>query len=130
MLPDRHRLHSSVDFTRTVKHGRRAGRRDVVIHAFGRDDASTVESPSGARFGLVISKAVGPAVTRHRVARRLRHICSRSLPAISPCTDVVLRALPGAADASSAELERQVMSCLRKLGATVGRTDTGVEDAS
>ncbi|GGF91307.1 hypothetical protein GCM10007304_01580 [Rhodococcoides trifolii] len=87
-----------------------------MVHVRIRDDASTLVSPVGARFGLVINKAVGPAVIRHRVARRLRHVCSSLVPLVSTDVDVVLRALPGSATATSAELERQVASGLRKLG--------------
>lgn len=70
----------------------------------------------GPRFGLVVSKAVGPAVIRHRVARRLRHICAGLVHDLPAHTDVVLRALPGAAAADSHDLERQVRSGLDRLG--------------
>lgn len=72
----------------------------------------------GPRFGLIVSKAVGPAVVRHRVARRLRHICASIAAELPDSMDIVLRALPGAADASSADLERQVRGGLRKLAGT------------
>lgn len=70
----------------------------------------------GPRFGLIVSKAVGPAVVRHRVARRLRHICAGLTTDLSPEVDIVIRALPGAATADSDELRRQLRSGLRKLG--------------
>jgi len=91
------------------------GRHDLVVHAYMRDDASAVFSVGEPRFGLIVSKAVGPAVTRHRVARRLRHICAEILPDVASTADVVIRALPGAADLSSRDLHRQVRSGLRKL---------------
>ncbi len=71
----------------------------------------------GPRFGLIVSKAVGSAVIRHRVARRLRHICGPLAGELPPDADVVIRALPGAAHADSAELERQLRGALRKLDA-------------
>ncbi len=70
----------------------------------------------GPRFGLVVSKAVGPAVIRHRVARRLRHICAGIVNDLPSDADIVLRALPGAATATSRDLDRQVRSGLTKLG--------------
>ncbi len=69
----------------------------------------------GPRFGLIVSKAVGPAVVRHRVARRLRHICAELTADISAEVDIVIRALPGAAGADSDELRRQLRSGLRRL---------------
>ena len=43
-------------------------------------------------MGFVVSKAIGNAVARNRVKRRLRHLVA-GLP--SPCAaDVVVRALP------------------------------------
>ncbi len=69
----------------------------------------------GPRFGLIVSKAVGTAVIRHRVARRLRHICAGVIDDLPDSADIVIRALPGAASASSAELDRQLRSALHKL---------------
>ncbi len=69
----------------------------------------------GPRFGLIVSKAVGTAVVRHRVARRLRHICAPLIAELPADTDIVIRALPGAAAASSAELDQQLRAALRKL---------------
>lgn len=72
----------------------------------------------GPRVGLIVSTAVGNAVVRHRVARRLRHVSGSLLAGIDPCVDIVLRALPGAATATSAELAGQLESAFRKLGLT------------
>lgn len=69
----------------------------------------------GPRFGLIVSKAVGNAVVRHRVARRLRHICADMAADLPTAADIVIRALPGAASVDSAELDRQLRSALRKL---------------
>ncbi|WP_084523784.1 ribonuclease P protein component [Nocardia inohanensis] len=120
MLPEPYRLHRRTDFSRTVRQGRRIGRRDLVVHVLLHDEQSNLAAPSvrvgGPRFGLIVSKAVGPAVVRHRVARRLRHICAGLAIDVPEGADIVLRALPGAADAPSAELERQLRAGLRKLG--------------
>ena len=119
MLPEPHRLRRHSDFSLTVRRGRRMGRRDLVVHAFDRAQADELVSSGGPRFGLVVSKAVGPAVIRHRVARRLRHICADFVGQVSPETDVVIRALPGAATASSAELAKQLRGGLTKMNLLV-----------
>lgn len=96
------------------------GRRDLVVHVLLHDEQANGPDPvirvGGPRFGLIVSKAVGPAVVRHRVARRLRHICARVVAELPADADIVLRALPGAADASSEELLKQLRGGLRKLG--------------
>ncbi|WP_416276972.1 ribonuclease P protein component [Nocardia sp. alder85J] len=121
MLPEPYRLHHRADFSRTVRSGRRVGRRDVVVHLLqsssvvAEDDRHPAVRAGGPRFGLIVSKAVGTAVVRHRVARRLRHMCAGLIGELPGEADVVIRALPGAAAASSAELERQVRAALRRL---------------
>ncbi|MEV0249781.1 ribonuclease P protein component [Nocardia sp. NPDC050712] len=134
MLPEPYRLHHRADFSRTVRRGQRIGRRDLVVHVLARgyDGVVGTTAPDGAspelkapadalvrvggpRFGLIVSKAVGSAVIRHRVARRLRHMCGKVIHDLPAEADIVIRALPGAADASSEELLRQLRGALRKL---------------
>ncbi|WP_305093209.1 ribonuclease P protein component [Prescottella sp. R16] len=126
MLPEPYRLRRRSDFSVTVRRGRRMGRRDLVVHALEREPADPVVSASieGPRFGLVVSKAVGPAVIRHRVARRFRHICAGLVDVVPTDTDVVIRALPGSATTTSRELDRQVRSVLKKLDLLPGEGDS------
>jgi ribonuclease P protein component len=98
VLPRPSRLNASGDFRTTIRRGVRVGRPTLVLHAGTRADAG------GVRVGLVVSKAVGNAVTRNRVKRRLRHLAAQHLLASAaassaPGVDVVLRALPEAAAA-------------------------------
>ncbi|MDO5067577.1 MAG: ribonuclease P protein component [Propionibacteriaceae bacterium] len=91
MLPRSRRLRRSVDFTETFRRGARAGTPSVVVHV-----AVAAQNPPGpARVGFVVSKAVGNAVIRNRVKRRLRHLVA-SRPETTGL-DVVVRALPAAA---------------------------------
>ena len=115
MLPGEARLTRSQDFTTALRGGRRAGRPLVVVH-LGRDDAlalPAVESP--AKVGFVTSKAVGPAVVRNRVRRRLRHLMRDRLAMLPPGALVVVRALPASAGASSRELAADVDRALARL---------------
>jgi ribonuclease P protein component len=52
----------------------------------------------------VVSRSVGNAVVRNRVRRRLRHLVAMRLSALPSGARVVVRALPAAANASSAIL--------------------------
>ena len=118
MLPARHRLTQRADFTATVR-GRgatRQGSRLLVVHARVAD-ATRADAMGGqpSRVGLVVSKAVGNAVTRTRVKRRLRAQMAPLVPVLPAGTDVVIRANPAAARADSHELGAALRHCLRGL---------------
>ena len=68
-----------------------------------------------ALVGFVVGRAVGGAVVRHRVQRRLRHLIRARLDRVPAGALVVIRALPPAATASSAELGRALDSALSRV---------------
>lgn len=130
MLPRHARMRRSEDFRRTVRHGVRAGRRTVVVHAWRRgpvvdQHGQRVESDSAAPVvGFVVARAVGPAVLRNRVRRRLRHLSAGHVSELDPGTTVVVRALPPAARAGSElsdDLGAAWTAALVKLQAATGR---------
>ena len=84
----------------------------MVVHAL-TPDVPTLDTPS--KVGFVVSKAVGNSVVRHRVYRRLRHVVKPHLGSMPPGTNVVVRALAPAASATSAELDADFSSALRKV---------------
>jgi ribonuclease P protein component len=94
VLPATARVRHGGEFAAVLGKGGHARRGGVVVHAARRADGST----GGARVGFIVSKAVGPAVTRNLVKRRLRHLAADRLTGWPPDTDVVVRALPSAAD--------------------------------
>ncbi|AEA28779.1 ribonuclease P protein component [Pseudonocardia benzenivorans] len=106
MLPAGARLTRRDEFTTTMRHGRRSGRSRLVVHL----DVSGSDAP---RAGFVVSKAVGNAVVRHRVSRRLRHVVAPRLGALPAGARLVVRALPASATASSAELAADLDGALR-----------------
>ena len=111
MLPRASRLNASGDFRSTIRQGVRVGRPTLVLHVH----RSGLE---GVRVGMVVSKAVGNAVTRNRVKRRLRHLAADQLNRTPPGTDVVVRALPPAALPAAdlgPELDAAWTTGLRKL---------------
>ena len=71
--------------------------------------------PGPPQVGFVVSRAVGSAVTRNLVRRRLRHLAAAHLDRLPADTRVVVRALPRSTTATYAE-----------LGAALGRVVAGV----
>lgn len=91
----------------------RAGSRTLMVHVHQRGD---VVIQGGPRFGLVVSKQVGNAVTRHAVSRKLRNVVLQRelVDKFERSFDVVIRALPPAAAATSDELARDLEKALDK----------------
>ena len=112
MLPLPHRLRMAADFRAVMRFGVRAGRASVVVHA--KAYPPSVERTAGPRFGLVVSKAVGNSVQRHRMSRRLRHICSDLVVSEYEHIDFVVRALPPATDVDHARLRADVVEAGRR----------------
>jgi ribonuclease P protein component len=111
VLPRARRLRSTADFTATVRYGRRCSTRHLTVHALFDDSAHQ------ARVGVVVSKAVGIAVVRNRVKRRIRaglQLNRHSMPG----GRVVVRALPSAAVADFKQLNSDLEYCLNRLRAT------------
>jgi ribonuclease P protein component len=65
--------------------------------------------------GFVVSKAVGPAVTRNRVKRRLRHLMRERLAGLDDGSLLVVRAQPAAAAATYADLGDELDRCLARV---------------
>ena len=118
MLPSPHRLTDGASFQQAVRTGRRAGTRTLVVH-LAVDVAPPADRP--ARIGFVVSKAVGNAVGRNRVKRRLRHLAREHVSSLPGSAVLVVRALPAAAAASSAELGADLTRCLDRVTAEVNR---------
>ena len=65
-----------------------------------------------------MSKAVGNAVARNRVKRRLREIARARLDLLPEAALLVVRALPASSDASYDALARDVDTALERLHVT------------
>lgn len=88
----------------------------MVVHLAA--SSSGTDAPS---VGFVVSKAVGNAVVRNRVKRRMRAIVAHHLPEIPEGLLVVVRALPEAGSADYTRLEGDLGSCLRRALARYGQ---------
>ena len=92
------RLTNAADFTRCYRHGKRFRTRYFTVYAY-------CWGASAPRFGLAVGKAVGIAVVRNRVKRRLRELFRRHKVFVPRGYDLFVRAGPASAAASYAVLE-------------------------
>jgi ribonuclease P protein component len=103
MLPAAARMRRSAEFKLCVDKGRRAGKKLVSGYFLARG-----EDAGPAQVGFIVSRAVGGAVVRNRVRRRLRHLARGYLDSLPGGSLLVLRAHPRAATASQADLAAEL----------------------
>jgi ribonuclease P protein component len=112
----RHRLSRSRDFDAVYRQGRSISTRFLILYWFSRDEDS-----EGPRVGLAVPKAVGTAVVRNRMKRRLREIFRARSAELSQDNDYVLVVRPGLAEAAESRghewLTERVEEILRKAAA-------------
>ncbi|WP_066935014.1 ribonuclease P protein component [Microtetraspora fusca] len=109
MLPSASRMRRGDEFADAIRRGQRAGRPTLVAHLNVRD------SEGQPLVGFVVSKAVGDAVTRNRVKRRLRHLMQARLHRLPRGSLLVVRANPAAASARSEHLAAELDIALDRL---------------
>ena len=100
------RLRQSREFAQVYQRGR-AYRGGLLV-------LRTLPTGATSRFGFTAGVAVGSAVVRNRLKRRLREI-TRSLP-VSNGWDVVLNARRGAGEADYWRLHGQVRELMERGG--------------
>lgn len=72
----------------------------------------TEDATGPVRAGFVVPKSVGGAIVRNKVKRRLRHLVRDQLGQLPAGTDLVVRALPGAADRTYPQLAADLRAAL------------------
>jgi ribonuclease P protein component len=108
VLPVDARLTQSSDFARATK----SGIRVTTQHFVGYLYISPVTNDASAKCGLIISKAVGGSVKRHRVARKVRHAITPLIPSLPTGSLLVIRALGQDGDSN---LETEISELITKL---------------
>ena len=103
MLAKANRITSADDYRVIVRRGAKVAGAHTVSYLRSR------ESGTDARFGFIVSKKVGTAVRRNLVRRRLKAVCHEALVDGASGVDVVVRALPGAAEAEWVDLRAEVL---------------------
>jgi ribonuclease P protein component len=108
VLPVDARLTQSSDFARATKSGIRVTTQHFVGYLYISPDTNE----ASAKCGLIISKAVGGSVKRHRVARKVRHAITPLIPSLPTGSLLVIRALGQDGDTN---LETEISELITKL---------------
>ena len=111
-------MRSPEEFKRTLRAGRRAGSSAVAAHLLlpdGSGQSDLVQTDTAPKVGLVVSRAVGSAVVRNRVKRRLRELMRRRVASLPGGCLLVLRAHPAAAGVRQADLVADLDLVLGRL---------------
>lgn len=85
-FPKASRLLRHADFDRVYKQGKRHFSTNMTVFFLPRTDPP----PDGLRIGLTVSRALGGAVDRNRMRRRLREAVRMTRPVSAPAIDVVI----------------------------------------
>ena len=107
------RIRKSRDFRLIQKRGSKLKTRDFlfIFLPFHRVPNAT----NNPRFGLVVSKKVGNAVSRNLVKRRLREACRTQKHLVNKSLNVVIIAFASALHRTQNEIDIQIVEAFNKL---------------
>ena len=107
------RLRQHAAFERVYKEGRRIFSANLTV--FFRTRPAN-EDEAGPRVGFTVSRAMGGAVRRNRIKRRLREAVRMNLSKLRAPVDVVINPKRGTADAEFALLTGEVARAFQQIG--------------
>jgi len=108
------RLRRSSDFSVVMRRGAKAGTQTVVVYLAQTGDATSMA-------GFAVSRAVGGAVVRNLIKRRLRAIAADLLASLPTGSSMVVRALPAAAAVPFSQLQRDMADAVTRAARKAGR---------
>jgi ribonuclease P protein component len=110
----RARVLRTSEYRRVYDHGARIPGPLFAAFCFARPDSEA----EGPRLGLTVPRAVGKAVIRNRIKRRLREVFRLQRAALSPKWDIVLNPRRTAAEAPFVDLERAMRKVIDRCNAS------------
>jgi ribonuclease P protein component len=105
-FPRAARLLRTADFEAVYRGGARRSSAQFIVF-------SRANGGPRSRFGTSVKKALGGAVLRNRIRRRIREILRRNISEIPSGWDLVIHPRRSVAQASFAPLETELLSLLR-----------------
>jgi ribonuclease P protein component len=119
-FPRESRLLRHADFDRVYREGKRHFSTHMTVFYLPRTEAPV----TGLRIGLTVSRALGGAVDRNRLRRRVREAVRFTRPVSAPAIDVVINpkrsVLKAEFDVVLAEVGRAFETVLRKSSGSGG----------
>jgi ribonuclease P protein component len=115
-----HRLRKHADYQLVYKAGRKQFSKQIAyFHAIRPADRRS-DTP-GPRIGLTVPKALGKAVDRNRIKRRLREAVRANLPLLASPVDVILHPRRSVITLDFLQLKREVAQIFRSVQAACDR---------
>lgn len=108
MLSQQHRVVSGHDYRQIVRTGKRINCATCVLHV------KTTDSADPARFGFIVTRAIGKAHVRNQIRRRYKALALELIRSGLQGKDIVVRVHPRSAVASYAELRSQLIDCVEQ----------------
>jgi ribonuclease P protein component len=121
-FPRSARLLRHADFERVYKQGRRHFSASMTAFYLARTLADSARTPavSGLRIGFTVGRALGGAVQRNRIKRRMREAVRLTRPSPGPNADVVINPkkvlLTASFEAILNEVQQAFVVIEKKLG--------------
>ncbi len=123
-----YRLRKHADYQLVYKRGRKQFAKNIGYFYAVRPEERRSDT-AGARVGLTVPKALGKAVDRNRIKRRLRAVVRRHLGLLTAPVDVVLHPRRVVIEMEFAALEREVGVVFRAVQAAFERGAAKVKGA-
>lgn len=114
-FPRRVRLLKHADFERVYRQGRRSFAAHMTVFYLPR------AAGGGFRVGFTVSRALGGAVERNRMKRRLREIVRLQLPESGIGVDVVINPKKSLLNAEFAELQGEISRAFAVIRKSLGK---------
>lgn len=120
MTASNYQLHKHADYQRVYQASRKQFGKQLsyffmLRQPLGPDGSPWAVDPGAPRVGLTVSKALGKAVDRNRIKRRMREAVRRHIHVLYAPVDVVLHPRRSVIDLDFAVLEREVASTLQAI---------------
>jgi ribonuclease P protein component len=113
-----HRLRKHADYQRVYRDSRRQSAKQMAWFAAPRSatpEPQTLAIPSGPRIGLTVPKAIGNAVVRNRIKRRMRAVVRKHIHQLTAPVDLVLHPRRAAAEIDIHLLENDVVAIFTRV---------------